>query len=259
MLRNPDRTISSAEDMVAVIETGLEKAMAGDSSCKYAFVHLEVVSAFERNTNVVSFPIKGIRKLHSFTCLPNTGGILASTLSCLNCTVAELCLACKEESPTVTARALSQKFREAQEVVDTSAQSDESDSEASFDHGQESDGSVSDAGSNDSAAENTTSDFDEDSVEIGSVVWVKWGRRFYPARVVLAATVPEQQRSSLSGPGIDNSRLVFVKFYGEESYGRADRLALHPLGTTAQDLRWSRLTGMSERYMQALADQKYSG
>ena len=76
---------------------------------------------------------------------------------------------------------------------------------------------------------------------------------------MLADTVPEQQRASLSGPGIDNSRLVFVKFYGEESYGRADRLALHPLGTTAQDLRWSRLTGMSERYMQALADQKYSG
>ena len=44
MLRDPDIFIKSAEDLVAVIKTGLEKS--GQVSEKYKFVHIEAIPVF---------------------------------------------------------------------------------------------------------------------------------------------------------------------------------------------------------------------
>ena len=53
----------------------------------------------------------------------------------------------------------------------------------------------------------------------GSIVWVCWGSRWYPAKVILLADVPEGIRNSLSR---DTGRSVVVRFYGDEDYGRVD-------------------------------------
>ena len=116
---------------------------------------------------------------------------------------------------------------------------------------QDSDGSNSDADSfvhelTEEEVEEEDTDYKLD-VDVGSIVWVTWGKRRYLARVVLTDPVPAEQRESLSGPGQNNARFVFVKFYGESAYGLADKWTLQPLGSMAQDLRWSRISGMANR------------
>ena len=110
MLRDPDRIIRNAKEMVEVIEAGLKNAMSADTTSKYSFIHIEAIPPLSRSTNIVSFPLKGIRKLHSFTNIPNRGGILVSILSCLNCTVSQLCLTCKDQAPSVTAIQVAKKI-----------------------------------------------------------------------------------------------------------------------------------------------------
>ena len=95
-----------------------------------------------------------------------------------------------------------------------------------------------------------------DLTDPGSIVWVCWGSRWYPAKVVLLAEVPESVRSSLRK---DSVRSVVVKFYGDEDFGRVDIKKVEELGMTNLDLRRSRTPGVMLKYNLALADLKYRG
>ena len=94
MLRDPEISIKSAEDLVEIIERGLKKSCEG--SKKYSFVHIEAVPRFDREAATVELPVKGIQKLHSF--IKVHGGIFSSQLGCHSCTVSSLCHNCKELS-----------------------------------------------------------------------------------------------------------------------------------------------------------------
>ena len=96
---------------------------------------------------------------------------------------------------------------------------------------------------------------DEQSLsDPGSIVWVLWGGRRYPAKVILMSDVPEGLRASMRK---DDGRSVIVKFYGDNDFSRVDLRKVTELGQNIIDLKWSRFTGILEKYNLALADLKY--
>ena len=88
----------------------------------------------------------------------------------------------------------------------------------------------------------------------GSVVWALWGRKRYPAKVVLAAELPDLVRASLRK---DDGKSAVVMFYGDNDYSRVDKKKLTELGVSNMDLKWGRFPGIIEKYNLALADLKY--
>ena len=88
----------------------------------------------------------------------------------------------------------------------------------------------------------------------GSIVWVLWGRRWYPAQVVLMLDVPDSIRNSLRK---DDGKSAVVKFYGENTFGRVDVKKIEELGHSNLDLKRSRFPGILEKYHLALYDLKH--
>ena len=140
---------------------------------------------------------------------------------------------------------------------DQNSEADESDDESGLDSDELEDND-SDSG-DDLASDNTggEEDSDEDSeddvrvTDPGSIVWVCWGSRWYPAKVVLLADVPEPIRSSLRR---DSGKSVVVMFYGDDDYGRIDVKKIDQLGATNLDLKRSRFPGIILKYNLASGD-----
>ena len=88
----------------------------------------------------------------------------------------------------------------------------------------------------------------------GSIVWVLWGGRRYPAKVILMSDVPEGLSGSLRK---DDGKSVVVQFYGDNDYSRVDFRKMTELGQSNLDLKWSRFSGVMEKYNLALAGLKY--
>ena len=97
MLKDLDIVIRAADNMVDIIQRGLEKSLTGSE--KYKFVHVEAIPMFDREKVPVEIPIKGIMSLHSFSMVG--GGVLSSQLSCHQCTVAAKCSSCCKENLSV--------------------------------------------------------------------------------------------------------------------------------------------------------------
>ena len=230
MLRDPEILIRTAEEMVAVIQRGLDKSLTGSE--KYNFVHVEAIPRFDRETVSVEIPVKGIRSLHSFSML--NGGILASQLSCLDCTVAPKCAACLIGKLSVTREAVEAAVEYQRDCL---AEDSEDEIEAEFEE--------SDAESGDDVASNANVEDDENSggsdheeeqswCDPGSVVWVLWGRRRYPAKVVLLPDLPTDIRANLRK---DDGKSLIVQFFGDLDFSRVNLAKLTELGQTSQDLR----------------------
>ena len=85
-------------------------------------------------------------------------------------------------------------------------------------------------------------------------MWVLWGGRRYPAKVVLVTDVPDDVRKYLRK---EDGKSIIVKFYGDEDFARVDVRKASVLGPTTVDLRWSRFSGVLEKYNLALAELQY--
>ena len=57
----------------------------------------------------------------------------------------------------------------------------------------------------------------------GMVVWALWGRKRYPAKVVLAAELPDLVRASLRK---DDGKSAVVMFYGDNDYSQVNKKKL---------------------------------
>ena len=133
-----------------------------------------------------------------------------------------------------------------EEVVDIEGEYEGDDSDTEDDAG-------SDSGEED---EQSSSESDDASfTDPGSIVWVLWGGRRYPAKVILLSEVPEELRRSLRK---EDGKSVIVRFYGDDDYARVDSKKISELGQSTSDLRWSRISGVLEKYNQALADVQYN-
>ena len=255
MQRNPDIVIANAQDLVEVIKNGLEKSCYGSE--KYEFVHVEAIPVFERAKFVAEIPMKGIQSLHSFTAMD--GGILASQLSCLKCTVALKCQECRVLTLTVSKG----EVETALQVRATEEKEEDGDSEADFEETGSEDGAGSDLQEDEEQdvvhGERVDEEiFDEDVEDIqqnhtdhGSVVWVLWCGRRYPAKVVSLAELPETLMGKIRK---DDGKSVIVRFYGDEDYSRVAVQKVSKLGQTELDEKWSRCPGVLRKYELALED-----
>ena len=232
--------------LVSVIQRGLEKSLSG--SDKYKFVHVEAIPKFDREAVSVEIPVKGIRSLHSFSRLD--GGILASQLSCLECTVAAKCPSC-----CLAKLAVSSEEVEAA-VVRKCLLGDDSEEELEA-HFEESDAESEDDAASEAPEENSGSTSDEEENSLSdpcSVVWVLWGRRRYPAKVVHLPGLPPDVRAGLRR---DYEKSAVVQFYGDLDFSRVAVNKVTELGQSNKDLRWSRFPGIMEKYNLALAHIRF--
>ena len=134
--------------------------------------------------------------------------------------------------------------------------SDESEDESEAEIEDDESDSEDDLGS-DIGDEETDMEESEEEASLsdpGSIVWVLWGRRWYPARVVLLVDVPEFLRNSLRK---DDGKSVLVRFYEENTYSRVDVKKIEELGQSNLDLKRCKFQGILEKYQLALADLKY--
>ena len=188
-------------------------------------------------------------------------------MSCQTCTVSSLCEACKLVKHAISAEKVEQAWAEFEEKEDEENSeagevelAENLDSEADEDSDELDDNaSESEDDQASSSGEEDEEESDEDSTEVsmtdpGSIVWECWGSRWYPAKVVLLAEVPEAIRNSLRR---DTGRSAVVKFYGDDDYGRVDIKKIDQLGVSNLDLKRSRFPGVMLKYNMALADLKY--
>ena len=180
-------------------------------------------------------------------------------MTCQSCTVSSLCSSCQLSSPAVPERKVLEAWRILEQSRSTGSDDDDSEEESELeDNASESE---DDLGSDTSENDEGSGDFENEEEEVdltdpGSIVWVCWGSRWYPAKVVLLAEVPECIRNTMRK---DSGRSVVVKFFGDEDYARVDIKKIDELGMTNLDLRRSRNPGVMLKYNMALADVKYKG
>ena len=133
----------------------------------------------------------------------------------------------------------------------------ESDLEVEDDESGSEDDLGSDLGEEDSdmeESEDQESEVESSLTDPGSIVWVLWGRRWYPAQVVLMLDVPDLIRNSLRK---DDGKSAVFKFYGENTFGRVDVKKIEELNHSNLDMKRSRFPGILEKYHLALYDLKH--
>ena len=110
-------------------------------------------------------------------------------------------------------------------------------------------------GEEDSDGENMEEEEGVSLTDPGTVVWVLWGRRWYPAKVVNLVDIPDSVRTSLRK---DDGKSSVVKFYEEDTFARIDAKKIEELGHSSIDLKRSRFPGILQKYHLALSDLKYN-
>ena len=124
-----------------------------------------------------------------------------------------MCEECKKLDLTISAEdveAATHRTEESENVEDDN----EEDLEVEDPESDSEDDAGSGAGESDSKSEEES----EEEVSItdpGSVVWALWGRKRYPAKVVLAAELPDLVRAPLRK---DDGKSAVVMFYGDNDY-----------------------------------------
>ena len=149
------------------------------------------------------FEIEGIRKVHRL--FAREGGLVAEEWSCTSCTPSSLCPDC------LTKDYWQLEYEEEQIQVD-----EDEDGERIYDD--------EDLGHSDEESEYKSDHEDENEVYCGNsnfgpgdIVWAKWGRKYFPAKVIsykeLDSSIKTKLRCSKK-----TSDYVVVQWYGENNY-----------------------------------------
>ena len=222
MLDHQD-SVRSASDIVELI-SDMPK-----STDKFKFLKVEEFGEISRVGSKESDEIyfKDILKIHSIKTVP--GGLLAHQETCTSCTPSSLCRNCQNSAPTIAI--------------------DEDDTDESEGEGE--DETVND---DDVEISDTDSDTDDDpgnsDINFGSVVWAKYCRTWYPAKVVSASELPSSLKSKLPHSG-----LIPVKWYRENQYSLVYQRNLDTLAQNRVDeARASVSEQMLIKYNEALSD-----
>ena len=104
-----------------------------------------------------------------------------------------------------------------------------------------------------SDAENEVEQQDpEDEFEVGDVVWALWQRRYYAAKIVSLADVPEQFHRQLRSASSD---YLIVRYYADGMFNRVHRTKVDTLAENVVDKQRARFN--PQAYNEALADLVY--
>ena len=246
---NKDRdgaiSINNAEDAVEVINR--EKPEA--STNKYCLWRVEKVPPTVRNPKPNGIPIKGIRKLHSFSY--SGAGIRAARLSCNLCTVSKDCNSCSSSADTVS----SSKILEARCNPATNEDDCDEDQDLEVESLEEnSDEDLSEDEEDENVDEEGDSESEEEDLFLpGDVVWALFSRQWFCAQVVSLDDVPRELHRQLKN--IKEDALI-VKFYVCKSFCRVPVTKIENLGETLVDKK--RMLKHPQAYLEALGDKSYN-
>ena len=233
MLKNPDLTVHSAEDVVEAIKTEMK-----EKTKKFEFCIIEPYPEFVRATDRDELGISGINQLHSFYVRGEN--LYFSEQSCTDCTISKMCQECST-TPDATMTDHLRRATSTTEPVDVEEPLVDGD-----DDGNTDDDDLSGESENESDGEG------EDCVTIGDIVWGKHGRVWYPAKVVSNEDVPANTMRSL---GRNLVGKVIVKWWGEENYSALQEKNVEKLARNQIDeFRANRSQLISKMYYQAVAE-----
>ena len=233
MLKNPDITIRTANDVVEAIKSEMK-----DSTKKFEFCIVESFPDFEREVGRDELPINGTSQLHSMYITDET--LYFSEHSCLDCTVNLLCETC-EKIPQANigdvVRGNSPESDEDSEVIDDDEDSLNAEDEDTEDEETE---------------DETTYDDENECIGIGDIVWAKHGKVWSPARVVGSEAVP---KDILREFGRSLQGKIIVKWWGEEMYAALLERQVEILARNKIDeFRATKSTLISKLYHQAVVE-----
>lgn len=212
--------ISTSSDIVRIIRSEVK-----DATSKFSFFVVEEFQGFQRVDQTSEFPLPGILSIHSLKV--KQSGILARKLTCTACSPSRLCDSCTLAPASVSApdNSMEGTHPPVHDLEDDGAtdMSDESDDESVH-----------------------------DALGPGDIVWAKYGRAFYPAKVVHPKDVPTNQKRTLLRSVKDT---VLVKWYGEERISRVKSANVETLAENKVDAyRASRNERILRHYQLALSD-----
>ena len=194
--------ITSASEVVDIINNNLSEDMPKFKVMRAVhFPQFQRIAAEDRS----GVEFYGIMSTHSITL--RSDGLIADQLSCLSCTVSEICPACLKKEL----------------VVETQGNEEyESDSDRIYD--DEDDGQTDDE----------SSDEEEGEFNRGDIVWGKYGKNYYPAKVVGKKDTPAEYHEKLFGT--HSSKHAVVRWYGENRYSRILYSRMKVLAESREDI-----------------------
>ena len=213
--------IGNAADVVALVKKNVRT-----ETKKFDFFEVEEFPFMERldEDKRPEFLISGISKVHQM--FVKDGGLIAEELACTTCSPVKLCEECERKD--------FYQLSDSEDEDDRSIQDE------------------SDVGCSD------LEDSDADDVENynfgpGDIVWAKYGRTYFPAKVVNYKELSEKLQADLNRTR--KSESIVVEWYGENNYSWVNVRNLDELSENKCD---SARVAVNEdiylRYQQALAD-----
>ena len=217
--------LTSAIEVVDIINTHLSEEMPKFKIMKAVFFpNLTRIPAKDR----VGLEFDAIMWTHSITVRKD--GLIADQLSCLNCTVSKICPQCLEKDLVIEKPSASDEYESCDERF------------------------------YDSMDDGCTDDDDDDDIEDdsevpfnrGDIVWAKYGRTFYPAKVVGKDDVPKQYHHQLFS--IHSVKHAVIMWYGENRYSRIPFSRITILAESREDSLRAANPDILPLYNMALAD-----
>ena len=221
--------ISNSKDVVRLIKEATKlQTPKFDFFLVDEFPFVERIPEKERD----SFIINGITKLHHLVVKDN--GILADETPCVNCCPDMLCEECDKKDV----------YYDAEEIYNEK----DSDIDENMVVGEDGEdvGKSKEWNSGDSDNEGTLA-------APGDIVWARYGRCFYPAKIISYSGLPSNLQSGLFRK--KKSESVIVKWYGESNFSwvrlkNIDELAENKIDNARASMNKS----MQQTYQLALAD-----
>ena len=158
----------------------------------------------------------------------------AHTLTCIECDIGVECEACKITKPT----SFSSKFNINESENEVQPFIDDADTGVTVTDGED--------------QEDGDADTDEMGMYCGAVVWAKYGKFWYPGKVVSLETVPTNIRKKL--PSTENKYVI--SWFGESNFSAIAKDNVEMLARNKSDkARAEQSVNIGKKYLMALAEQ----
>ena len=215
--------VQTAADVVTLLHKGVS-----ESTKKFNFLHIEEFPSLARipSKERDSYPVEKIMSMHSIRTIPNGSGLLAQHLTCLKCTTSKFCETCEERT--------------------TSDENNNDNDEYDYDEMC----TANDSGS-DSQSEYDSEDVYEAEFKAGDVVWGKYGKTWYPAKVCAVTELPVSLLKKLKG----SYDLIPLKWYVENTFSLIRSRFVDVLAQNRVDeARASKSAETLQKYNEAVSD-----
>ena len=191
-IANENQGIGKASDVELVARNTKTETKKFDLFVVEEFLSMERIEEHDRP----NFEIKGITKVHQLYV--RDAGLIAEECSCMDCSHDRLCNECvNKEFYQIDEESDDSEDEDADEIIDDDDLGCSDDDEEDI--------------SDDEDVHDSCSNFGP-----GDIVWGKYGRKFFPAKIVSFNQLPEKVQAGLGKSRKADS--VIVQWYGEDNY-----------------------------------------